>query len=110
MTKQMANSQKSWKLSGLRWVMFHTLRFIHLDLNKYNVFFNKFSDLFKIFKSYKSNYILVFTTFKTEVVPVLNSAPYQEGKGGTGGVAACIVINLCPRWEVSGQLHMSLYP
>jgi len=73
-------------------------------LNEYNVFFNKFSYLFKIFKFYKFNYI--FTTFKTEVVPVLNSAPYQGGKGGTEGVAACIAINLGPRWEVSGQLHI----
>jgi hypothetical protein len=77
---------------------------MHLDLNKYNVFFNKFSDLFKIFKFYKFDYI--FTTFKTEDVPVLNSAPHQEGKGSTGGIAACIVINLGPRWEVSGQIHI----
>lgn len=57
-----------------------------MDFKKYNVFFNKFIDLFKIFKFYKFSYM--FTTFKTEAVPVLNSGPYQEGKGGTEGVAA----------------------
>jgi hypothetical protein len=53
-----------------------------------------------------TNFNYIFTTFKTEVVSMLNSAPYQEDKGGTGGVAACIINNLGPRWEVSGQLHI----
>lgn len=51
--------------------------------------------------------IYIFTTFKAEVVPVLNSVPYQEGTGGIGCVAACIIIiNLGPWWEMSGQLHI----
>jgi hypothetical protein len=51
--------------------------------------------------------IYIFTTFKAEVVPVLNSGPYQEGRGGNGCVAACIIIiNLGPIWEASGQLHI----
>jgi hypothetical protein len=51
--------------------------------------------------------IYIFTTFKAEVIPVANSGPYQEGRGGTLCVAACVVIiNLGPRWEESGQLHI----